>query len=138
MKILALDVGDVYTGTAMSDALGIIASPFKTILSKELESFIESIIEKEKIKTIVIGYPKTMKGTISDQTQKVINLKEYYEKRFPNVSWVLWDERLTSKRAEKFKKSKDKSDKIKLHSIAAAIILDTYLEFLQFQHFKEL
>lgn len=136
MRILALDVGDVYTGTALSDALGIIASPYKTILTKELDEFLKLIIEKEEIRTIVIGYPKTMKGNISEQTQKIINFKEYYEKSIPQVSWVLWDERLTSKNAEKFKKSKEKADKIKLHSIAAALILDTYLDFLRFKNFE--
>lgn len=131
MKILALDLGDVYTGVAISDSENIIAKPYKTIDSKELNSFIKEIINKENINFIVIGYPKTMQGKISIQTQKVIDLKSDLEKRFPNVSWIFWDERLTSKNAEKLKKNKQKEDKIKLHSIAAALILQSYLEFLR-------
>ena len=131
MKILALDLGDVHTGTAISDALGIIAIPYQTIPTKELDNFLKNTIAKENIKNIIIGYPKTMKGNISAQTQKIIDFKDDYEKKFPNIQWVLWDERLTSKSAEKYKKGKTKTDKMKLHSIAAAIILGSYLEFLQ-------
>ena len=52
-KILALDPGDQWTGTALSDALGITAKPFKTIPSSTLPTFIETII-KERVDCIII------------------------------------------------------------------------------------
>lgn len=137
MKILALDLGDVHTGTALSDSLRMFAKPFKTIPTTSLEQFIKEIIEKENLKIIVLGYPRTMKGAISAQTQKIIDAKSEYEKKFPDISWVLWDERLTSKNAQKFKKGNDKEDKLKLHSVAAALILETYLDFLRLQQVEE-
>lgn len=137
MKILALDLGDVYTGTAISDSLGIIAIPLKTVQTNDLEDFLKKAIEKENIKTILIGYPKTMKGTISIQTQKIIDFEKAYKIKFPEINWVFWDERLTSKRAESFKKSKEKDDKLRLHSVAAALILETYLQYLQNKRLEE-
>lgn len=131
MKILALDLGDVHTGTAISDITGLLAKPYKTIPTGQLENFLKEIIKEEEIDKIIIGYPKTMAGKISAQTQKIINTKTELEKKFPKIIWILWDERLSSKKAEQLKKIKDKEDKIKSHSIAAAFILDSYLEYLQ-------
>jgi len=129
MKFCALDVGDVWTGTAISDSLGIIARPYKSILTSKLEPFINELLKKESIATIVVGYPKTMRGTQSEQTKKVLAVFTKLEQQFPTVGWKLWDERLTSKRAAALKKTRTKEDKIRSHSIAAAFILSSYLEF---------
>lgn len=129
MKILALDVGDKHTGTAISDALGFFAKPYKTVDSALLQEFIKNILQTEEINTIVIGWPKTMRGTISDQTKKVETTKKELEIVFPTITWILWDERLTSKQAARIKKVQTKEDKLHAHSIAAALILSSYLEF---------
>ncbi len=129
MKILALDIGDAWTGTALSDALGMFAKPYQTAQTENLSSFLNDLFAKERIQTIVIGYPRTMRGTSSDQTKKVEDAKIKLEKEFPNKQFLLWDERLSSKRADALKKAHTKEDKIKSHSIAAAFILESYLQF---------
>ena len=73
-----------------------------------------------------------MRGTESDQTKKAVDQKENLEKKFPTTSWLLWDERLSSKRAGEGMGS-SKEDKLKSHARAAAYILDSYLSFLQNQ-----
>ncbi len=127
MKIVALDVGDVWTGSAISDELGITARPYETVKTAELMPFLEDLIKNESIGTIVIGYPKTMSGTQSEQTKKVIAQKEKLKTAFPDINWALWDERLSSKQAAGIKKTKSKEDKIASHSVAAAVILTGYL-----------
>jgi putative Holliday junction resolvase len=129
-KILSLDIGDQWVGVAISDKLGLLAKPYDTIILSELENFLKKIIEKEKINIIVIGYPKTMKGTKSEQTKKIIKEKEKLEKIFNQVTFILWDERLSSKRAQQLKQAKTKEEKLKSHSIAAAFILDSYLTYI--------
>ncbi len=129
MKILALDIGDRHTGIAISDALAIVARPLTTVSTTKLQAFIQELLIKEKIVTIVIGYPKTLRGTISEQTKKIEIVKEELSKQFPIVEWVLWDERLTSKQAARLKKIQTKEDKLQSHAIAAALILSSYLEF---------
>jgi len=129
-KILALDIGDQWTGTALSDQLGFTAKPYGTVPTKELDDFIARTIEKEQLKSIVIGYPITLRGTESEQTKKITAKKKQLEMLFPSVSWQLWDERLTSKQAAEIKKAKTKQEKIESHSIAAAVILRSYLEYL--------
>ncbi len=129
MKSLALDVGDVWTGTAISDVLGLTARPYQTVQTTNLISFLTQTIVQEEIGTIVIGYPITMRGTESDQTRKVLQMKTVLETTFPAIKFKLFDERLTSKQASGIKHAKSKPDKIASHSIAAAVILSTYLMF---------
>ena len=70
-----------------------------------------------------------MRGTVSEQTKKVEEAKVLLEKEFPDKVFILWDERLSSKRADLLKRAQTKEDKIKSHSIAAAFILENYLQF---------
>jgi putative holliday junction resolvase len=129
VKIFALDLGDQWVGTAISDAIGLLAKPYKTIKVNELNGFLKEVFEKERISTVVIGYPVTMRGTESKQTERIVKQKEELEKQFPAFSWILWDERLSSKRAQSLKKAVTKEDKIKAHSLAAAFILESYLTY---------
>ncbi|HLJ31904.1 MAG TPA: Holliday junction resolvase RuvX [Candidatus Babeliales bacterium] len=132
MKILALDIGDRWTGVAISDPLGILPRPYDTIKTTELFTSLEKIIQKERIGTIVVGLPTTMRGTESDQTKKVIAMSETLKNLFPSLEWKMWDERLTSKQAASLKSTKTKDDKLRSHAIAAAIFLSSYLEYKRF------
>ncbi len=131
-KILALDLGDKWVGIAISDPSFTFARPYETAAAYDLENYLEKLFKKEEIETVVVGYPKTMRGTESDQTKKVVQQKEALEKKFPSTGWILWDERLSSKRASEGRSS-GKEDKLKSHARAAAYILDSYLSFLQNQ-----
>jgi putative Holliday junction resolvase len=131
MKILALDIGDVWTGSAISDALGILARPYQTTESKSLVPFLTQLFAQEDIGTVVVGHPKTMRDTVSAQTSKVQELKETLETTFPHQTWILWDERLSSKRADSLRHAKNKEEKRHSHSLAAAFILTSYLDYLQ-------
>ncbi|HVW99860.1 MAG TPA: Holliday junction resolvase RuvX [Candidatus Babeliaceae bacterium] len=129
-KIAALDLGDQWTGIALSDSSKLLAKPYTTTSTDQLYQTLDTLFAQEDIDTVILGYPKTMRGTISDQTRKIIAMKEDLEKHYTTKSWILWDERLSSKRAESMSKLKTKEDKIKLHARAAAFILDSYLTFL--------
>ncbi len=129
MKILALDIGDTWTGSALSDPLGIVARPYTTVATDQLIEFIDQTIHDEQVSTVVVGYPKTLKGTESQQTLKTKAVFEQLQKKYPQITWEWWDERLTSKQAAKLKKQKTKQDKLMSHSIAAALLLMGYLEY---------
>jgi len=132
-KIVALDLGDQWVGIAISDAIRFFARPLETVKFVDLEPHLEKLLEREKIEDVVIGNPLTMKGLKSIQTQKIHDYKQELENKFSHIKFVLWDERLSSKRAESVRISKTKDEKIKSHSIAAAFILDSYLSYLKFQ-----
>lgn len=137
MKILALDLGDVHTGTALSDAMHIIAQPFRTIPTAHLVEELKKIFQQEEIDIVVVGQPKTMKGTESAQTKKAAEQTNMLKDVFTDKKFVLWDERLTSAQAASIKKIKTKEDKLASHSIAAALILSSYLEHLRMKAFLE-
>ncbi|MDP3788676.1 MAG: Holliday junction resolvase RuvX [Candidatus Chromulinivorax sp.] len=130
MKIMALDLGDAWVGTALTDPLRFFAKPYKTVAADQLETFLQETFAKEKVSIVVVGYPKTMQGTESDQTRLVVATKEKLETMFPAQQWVLWDERLSSKQARSIKNPKNKAEKLEQHSIAAAIILESYMPFV--------
>jgi len=126
---MALDLGDAWVGVALSDPLHFFSKPYKTVAATDLEKFLAQALPAEKVSEVVVGYPKTMQGTESDQTRLVVATKEKLELIFPTIKWILWDERLTSKQARKIRTPKNKEEKLVQHSIAAAIILESYLPF---------
>jgi putative Holliday junction resolvase len=132
MKILALDIGDRWTGVAISDPLGILPRPYNTFKTSELIPELHKTIEKENISTIVVGLPTTLRGTESDQTKKVIAMVDDLKNHFPQIQWQMWDERFSSKRAASIKNAKTKEDKLRSHAIAAATFLSTYLDYKRF------
>lgn len=133
MKIIACDLGDIWTGIAISDALHITARPLTTVLTAELPDFIRTLLKEEPISTIVLGYPQTMRGRESEQTIKIKQYGATLQKQFPAIVWVWWDERLSSRQAEQLMRPKTKEDKIASHAVAAALILKNYLDSLAFQ-----
>jgi RNase H-fold protein (predicted Holliday junction resolvase) len=74
-----------------------------------------------------------MRGTESEQTKKIRMQFEHLKAAFSHTTWTLWDERLSSKRAAalgtrtKKNKEKNKQAKRQEHAVAAAFILDSYL-----------
>ena len=132
MRILALDIGDRWTGVAISDPLGILPRPYDTSKTVDLYPFLEKVIEKERVSIIVVGLPTTLRGTESEQTKKIITMTDELKEKFPAIEWKLWDERFTSKQAAGIKSIKTKEDKLRSHAIAAALILSTYLDYRRF------
>ena len=129
MKIIALDIGDRWTGIALSDPLGMFARPYDTAKTTELTSYLSTLIAKESISIIVVGLPITLRGTESDQTKKVKAITHALEKQFDTIEFILWDERLTSKQAARIQPTKTKEAKLRSHAIAAALILTSYLDY---------
>lgn len=131
-KILALDLGDAWTGIAISDSTQMFARPMTTVGTKDLPPYLETLCRTESITQIVIGHPRTMQGGESDQTRKILTQKAQLEKEFPNHEFILWDERLSSQRAQALApKRRTPEEKLKIHARAAAFILDSYLTFLR-------
>ena len=135
MKILALDLGDKWVGSAISDPLGITCKPYKTVDLAQLDDFLKNTLSENELSTIVVGCPTTMSGGQSDQTKSVIQQKLALEQKYSQVKWILWDERLSSKRASNLQREtkQGKDAKQKEHSMAAAFILQSYLDHLAMQ-----
>ncbi|MBC8214560.1 MAG: Holliday junction resolvase RuvX [Candidatus Marinimicrobia bacterium] len=133
MRILGIDFGDRRIGLAISDPMGIIASPYSTIDRKivpDIFSEIDKIILKHNISKIVVGLPLTMKGTDSEQTKKVREFVEELKTKI-NLPIKVIDERLSSLSAQKVlveQGIKTGHNKGEIDKTAAAILLQEYLE----------
>ncbi len=132
---IALDVGDVRIGVAVSDLLGITANPRETYvrkkenLSADIAYFCE-YAKREDADAFVLGLPKNMDGTEGDRAAvtrefgsalaEASGLPIYYQ-----------DERLTTVSAERMLINADvRREKRKqvIDKVAATIILQSYLD----------
>jgi putative holliday junction resolvase len=131
--VLALDIGTAWTGVAISDSLRMLARPVTAVQASALTSYLEQLFMQEQITTVVVGYPRTMRGTESDQTRQVSAVFESLQAQFPGLQWLLWDERLSSKRAAQQGSRRTKETRLHEQARAAAFILDLYLTYLASQ-----
>jgi putative Holliday junction resolvase len=132
-RILALDFGLKRTGLAITDELNIIASGLTTVDSRELMTYLKSIVPAKNIGTLVLGEPKRLNLEDSHSSANVRLLKEALEKEFPLLTIALVDERFTSKMAMQTMhlgglSKKQKKNKALVDEISATIILQSYLE----------
>jgi len=127
-KVLALDIGNKWTGIACSDFTGTFARPLTTVATRELVDFLTKKFQEEEIAEVVVGHPITMRGTASEQTIIVEKMTEQLRIKFPAHKWVLWDERLSSQRAMAGR-TRTPEDKLREHARAAAYVLDLYLTY---------
>ena len=132
---MALDFGDVRIGIALSDLTRTIANGYENYTRKNIDSDIkhlQQIIADNNVKKVVLGLPKNMDGTDSNQTVKT---REFGEKlsALLQVEVLYQDERLTSKLAERMLINADVSRQKRknvLDKISATIILEDYLNQL--------
>ncbi|MFN8296450.1 MAG: Holliday junction resolvase RuvX [Chitinophagales bacterium] len=132
-KILAIDYGTKRTGYAISDESKIFAFGLSTQETKNNISYLETIIPKEKIDTIVIGIPKKLNNELAEIVPKIELFKRQLKNKFPDIKIHEIDERFTSKMAfqsmiDSGMKKKDRQNKSLVDEISATIILQSYLE----------
>ena len=134
MRVLGLDYGEVRTGVAISDQLGILAQGLETIEhngnDKKLLERIKEIIKEKNIDKIVIGYPLNMNATKGSRIEKTDSFIKKL-KDSTKLEIIKIDERLTTVSAHKtmteLKISKDRKKKI-VDTISAEYILQMYLD----------
>ncbi|MBR1970516.1 MAG: Holliday junction resolvase RuvX [Clostridia bacterium] len=133
MKIMGLDYGEARIGVAVSDALGMIATPLDTICEKNRDIQLKKTIEvakENRVEKIVVGYPKHMDGTIGHRAQYTEEFAKDLSKSL-GIPYELWDERLSSTEAHRILEEggvSGKKRKTKVDKIAAVIILQGYLD----------
>ena len=133
-KVIGIDFGLRRTGIAITDDLCIVASPLEVVDSSKLMTYLKELIFRERISTIVLGYPTRLDGSDSHITENVRMLKTELEKQFPSSQVIFQDERYTSTESKRIVhtmgKKKQQKDKGLIDKISAAIILKDYLETL--------
>lgn len=135
MRYLGLDLGTRTLGISISDSTLTIASTLKTIRFQESDygSLIEplrNLIEEYQITKIILGLPKNMNNSIGDRALTTISFQELLQREL-NIEVIMQDERLSTVEATNYLLEADmsrKKRKKKVDSVAANIILQTYLD----------
>ena len=92
-RIIGIDYGKKRVGVAVTDTLGIVATPLGTVASNEIYKFLETYFKQESVETIVVGHPKQMNNTTQRTTATPIRITES-RCFFPNLGSFLglgWD-----------------------------------------------
>jgi putative holliday junction resolvase len=134
---LGIDYGQSRIGLAISDELGYLAHPYRTLQTAgNVISEFKTILEREKFSGIVIGLPKNMDGTLGEAANLAKRFGQQIAELFPTVKIVLWDERLTTREAQRALRASGKTTKQSkkmIDQVSAQILLQSYLDSLQWQ-----
>ncbi|MBR2056560.1 MAG: Holliday junction resolvase RuvX [Clostridia bacterium] len=137
---VALDVGDVRIGVAVSDMLGITANPRETYVRKgktfedDINYFVK-YAKEEDADAFVIGLPMNMDGTEGPRAEVTRGFGEAL-KEASGLQVIYVDERLTTVSAERMLIGADvRREKRKqvIDKVAATIILQSYLDGQSFK-----
>lgn len=133
MRVLAVDLGAVRIGVALSDETGTLASGLCTLRSigprKDVQA-IAALVREHEAGEVVVGMPLRLDGSLGPQAEKVAAFAERL-RRSLRVPVVLWDERLSSVAADELLaeagvRRRDRRDRI--DRAAATLVLQGYLD----------
>ena len=115
------------TGVALSDPGRVLATPLEVVPTADLTEYLGLLFEREDVREVVVGMPKTLAGEIGPQARRVLDTLDALRREFPDVRFVEWDERLTTRVAAAGGRSKKKGKRVRVDQLAAAGMLQEYL-----------
>ena len=132
-RVLGIDYGTVRIGLAVSDLTGLLATPLDPVDGRQQDDACERIkklCEERQIGRLVVGLPRHMDGSEGQSADEARALGDKLSE-MTGLQVVYLDERMTSMAAERILIEADmsrKKRKEKIDGLAAAIILQTYLD----------
>lgn len=135
--ILGIDLGKSRTGFAVSDPAGFLARTLETFEEKNIlkvKDHAAALANEHKAERIVLGFPKNMDGTVGESGKRCQRFAKLLKDE-TGIDVVLWDERLTTVSAHNLMNEtnvRGKKRKNSVDKIAAAFILQSYLDSLKF------
>ena len=133
MRVLGIDPGSRRVGIAVSDEDGMIASPHITLQVKSQAAVVTAIaaLARELVaERIVIGLPLQLDGREGESARRTRALAALIGAQ-AGLPVVLWDERLTTRAAERALREgnvRGKDQRALVDQVAAALLLQSYLD----------
>ena len=130
-RLLALDIGTVRIGAAISDPSGIIAQGLGVWNAETWREDFDECLKKYDPEIIVVGLPVRTDGKKSEAGERISSLVSELAAKYPERKFVFQDERFTTVIAQKAMLEADVSRKKRRKSVdklAAVIILEDWLE----------
>ena len=133
MIALALDIGEVRTGIAVSDRSGRVAMPVKVLPASEVEAVAKTfrrILEDHEPDILVCGLPRTMAGEEGPQVERIRAVARRVAER-TGLPLAFSDERLSSREAKRILREEGLSERQmrgKVDMISASLFLQAWLD----------
>lgn len=133
-RIIAVDFGDVRTGLAVSDPLGMLANGIGYVKSDYMPKTADLVAEKVreyKAAKIVIGLPINMNGSEGPRAEHAKEFGKLLAERVGEIPIVFFDERCSTMAAHQimnFTDTRGKKRKEAVDTLSAQIILQNYLD----------
>ena len=99
--LVGIDFGLKRTGLANTDPNKMIATGLKNLPTDQVISFMKDYCKSEEVDAFIIGKPIQKDGSPSELENKIKNFILELKKCFPNKKIERYDERYTSKMAER-------------------------------------
>jgi putative Holliday junction resolvase len=141
-RFLGLDIGTKTIGLALSDVLGMIATPTETLRRGKFmddSKKLIALVKQHDVGALVLGLPLNMDGSEGPRCQSVRQFAANYlaalEKVGQDIDIVFWDERLSTVAAHRVMIEADLSRKRQaevVDKMAAAVILQGFLDHLSY------
>ncbi len=154
-RLIALDVGEARIGVAISDATGLLASPYTTLHinrgdETKVWAAIQECIDDIEADGLVIGLPISLDGQIHAQGERVQAFAERLQQHIA-IPITFWDERLSTVEAQRLLAERNEQERGKrqrrsqqgrghakrrqrggheIDAMAATVILQEYLDSL--------
>ena len=134
MRTVGIDYGDKRIGVSFSDISGTLAGESFTINVTDPKAALDELCDailSRSVGEIVLGYPKHMNADIGDRAKKSEEIAQILKER-TKLPVILWDERCTTVNAHRILSEtgyRGKKRRAKVDSVAAALILQNYLDF---------
>lgn len=132
-RIMGLDLGDKWIGMAVSDETGLIAQTLPRIKRHTVPGDTQEVrcaIQEWQATKVVVGLPLNMNASVGAQADKTLRFIESL-RAVCAIPVVTWDERLTTKQAERMLIGQDvrrERRRAVIDGVAAALILQGYLD----------
>ncbi len=130
---MALDVGRIRIGVAITDGLGLTAQPLLTVWRKSRGEDLRSLtrlVRKHEVTHLVVGNPLHLSGEVGAWTRKVQEFAEELRVR-SGLTVELWDERLSTVAAHEILNQAQygtKNRKKMIDQVAAVVILEGWMQ----------
>jgi putative holliday junction resolvase len=134
-RLLAIDLGEVRIGLALSDPTQTIASPAETLQvprnqdGPTLDALVNAV-ERHDVSGIVIGEPRQLDGSAEGPAKRSRWFAERLRER-TGLPVLLWDERFSTTEAERVMLAQDASRadrRANIDRVAASVLLQSVLE----------
>lgn len=126
-EVIGLDVGQARTGVARASIVARLAEPLTSVATDELLKYLVDLAAKQPMDAVVVGLPRNLQGQDTQQTQWVRQWVDQTKEQL-NATFFWQDEALTSEQARKLQASNFKHQAEDEHALAAAIILQDFLD----------